>query len=486
MELQEAQSSVPSRTVSSVREIPAHLTVKKRTSSRPPLPARPGRVGPLARQPADARGAWHNGFVNRRLRRNTSLLLALAVVASACGSAAGTGSPSAPAASTDASAARSSSIPVATGSDEEAIYDRIEAQVEKLRSLAPKTPVHPVLLDEEGVRSWMTKSMESVDHEALAAQSRLFAHLGLLAAGASIEQLELDLNSSQAVGFYDPESKQLFLLSQSGSVGPEERLVFSHEYTHALQDQNFDLAKLAIDTPDQSDRDLGHLAVIEGDATLAMTQWAQANMSLGDLLAVSLSAGSGAQAAQLAAAPAILREDLLFPYEEGLVFVQGVYAQGGWKAVDKLYANPPASTSQILHPDLYARNVLPTVLTVPSPSPIGSGWRITMQDTMGELQLRVWLEGESPSASQRTAAANAVGTWAGDRIALYEGPNDGWAVVLRTEWRSTAGRNAFAAAARQRVGGLTGESRVCGDATHADVVLASSLAILAAMGSCSP
>jgi hypothetical protein len=424
--------------------------------------------------------------MNRRTRRNASLLLAVAVVISACGSPVGTASPSAPLASPDSSAARSGSTPLAASSGEEAIYDSIEAQVEKLRSLAPKTPVHPVLLDEEGVRSWMTKSMESVDHEALAAESRLFAHLGLLPDGASIEQLELDLDSSQAVGFYDPESKQLFLLSQSGSVGPEERLTFSHEYTHALQDQNFDLAKLAIDTPDQSDRDLGHLALIEGDATLAMTQWAQANMSLIDLLAVSLSAGSAAQAEQLARAPAILRQDLLFPYEEGLVFVQGVYAQGGWQAVDKLYANPPASTSQILHPELYAGNVVPTVLTVPSPSPIGSGWLITMQDTMGELQLRVWLEGESPSASQRTAAANAVGTWAGDRIALYEGPNDGWAVVLRTEWRSSAGRNAFAAAASLRVGGLTGESRVCGDATHADVVVASDKTVLAALQICTP
>jgi len=53
------------------------------------------------------------------------------------------------------------------------------------------------------------------------------AHLGLLPAGASLEQLMLDLNSGQAIGFYDVDTKQLYLLSQSGAVGPEEQLTFS-------------------------------------------------------------------------------------------------------------------------------------------------------------------------------------------------------------------------------------------------------------------
>ncbi len=423
-------------------------------------------------------------------RRNLSLALALVLAVAACGSSKATPIMGPTASGTVASgtgAIPGSPAPSTSAMTEQQIYEQIEAQVEQLRALMPKTAVNPVLLNEEGVRRWMQKAMENVDHKALAAESRMFVHLGLLASGASLEQLQLDLNSSQAIGFYDPSSKQLYLLSQSGTVGPEEKLTFSHEFTHALQDQNFDLSKLATDTVDQSDRDLARLALAEGDATLSMTQWAKANMSIADLLSVSISAGSDAQAQQLAAAPAILRADLLFPYEEGLNFVTGVYGQGGWAAVNKLYTKPPASTSQILHPDLYARGIMPTVVTLPPPpSSLGSGWSMTIADTMGELQLRVWLEGDKPSDAAKKAAAGAVSAWAGDRIGLYEGPGGSWVVVLRTEWRTAAGRTAFVAAVNGRLEGLPGQSTICGDATHADVVIASDTVSMGAMQSCNP
>jgi hypothetical protein len=391
----------------------------------------------------------------------------------------------APSASPTSSAVSSAAASAAAASNQ-ATYAQIESQVEELRQLTPRSPITPLLLDEQGVRDWMTKaSAKGVDHAALAAESRLFAHLGLLPAGASLEQLEIDLNSGQAIGFYDLDTKQLYLLSQSGTVGPEQRLTFSHEFTHALQDQNFGLAKLAIDTVDQSDRDLARTALPEGDATLSMTQWATAHMSVLDLLAVSVLAGSGTQTDQLNSAPAILREDLMFPYLDGLNFVKGVYAAGGWAAVDKLYSRPPGSTSQILHPALYAANVAPVALSLAAvPASLGSGWKLSMQDTMGELQLRVWLEGEHPTDVQKKAADSAASTWAGDRIGLYEGPSGTWAVVLRTQWRSGAGRTAFVAAANQTLDGLNSPSMVCGDAVHADIIVASDSTALGAFATC--
>ncbi len=360
--------------------------------------------------------------------------------------------------------------------------------MEELRALKPKSAVNPILLDEQGVRDWMTKAYQAgVDHQAMAAQSRLFAHLGLLPAGASLEQLALDLNAGQAIGFYDTDTKQLYLLSQSGTVGPEEQLTFSHEFTHALQDQNFGLDKLAIDTADQSDRDLARTALPEGDASLAMTQWATAHMSILDLLSVSVSAGSGPQADQLANAPAILREDLMFPYDEGLNFVEGVYSQGGWSSVNRLYSKPPDSTSQILHPELYAGGVTPVVLAIPGvPSSLGTGWTLAMQDTMGELQLRVWLEGEHPTAAEKAAADSAASMWAGDRIGLYEGPNGAWAVVLRTQWRSSAGRAAFHDSATLKLGSLPGPAILCGDSSSVDLYVASDVAALEAFAPCRP
>jgi hypothetical protein len=451
------------------------------------------------RKPVLGGFAWHNCPMNsRRLGLELSILLVVAVIGAACGTSQITPAPSfQPSGSTVASSAPSapaaespgpSSTPGATADTaaDLALYARIEGQVEQLRQLTPKLPITPVLLDEQGVRDWITKATENgVDHAALAAQSRLFTHLGLLPAGASLEQLEVDLESGQAIGFYDPDTKQLYLLSQSGTVGPEQQLTFSHEFTHALQDQSFGLDKLAISTVDQGDRDLARTALPEGDATLSMTQWATAHMSLADLLSVSASSLVGPQTDQLNTAPAILREDLMFPYLDGLNFVQGIYSKGGWGAVDALYAKPPSSTSQILHPALYSGHIDPVALTLPAvPASLGSGWSMSMQDTMGELQLRVWLEGEHPTDVQKTAADAAASMWAGDRIGLFEGPSGTWAVVLRTQWRSASGRTDFAAAATQTLAGLSSPSSICGDAVTADIVIASDQASLGAFATC--
>jgi hypothetical protein len=422
-----------------------------------------------------------------------TLLMLLAAITFACGSstpttlpsaaqASGTASPSTssgatagPTATSPSSTASASSARTSNPSADLAVYAQIETQVQEMRQLRATKSVTPTLLDEAGVKAWMTKNFQdNVDHEALAAQSRLFVHLGLLPAGASLEQLQIDLNSSQAIGFYDPDSGGLYLLSEGGKVGPEQKLTFSHEFTHELQDQNFSLNKLAIDTVDQGDRDLARIALPEGDATLSMTQWAETHMSMSDLLSVSLSGSSADQMKQLNEAPAILRADLLFPYEQGLTFVQGIYSSGGWSAVDAVYKNPPSSTSQILHPELYRSGVQPVAVTLPAvPSRLGSGWKLAMQDTMGEFQLGIWLDGEHPSSSGQSAAEAAVNGWAGDRIGLYEGPNGAWAVVLRTTWRSTGAEGAFRAAVGPVLSALKSPSTECGGGLNEDIVIAS-------------
>jgi hypothetical protein len=420
------------------------------------------------------------------------LWLGLAVIVSACGSAAN--SPSvAPTAGPTAlsSPASPSAAQSAAGSPNEAdqaVYAAIERQVQAIRQLQPKTTVTPVLLDSKGVRDWLTKTnAEQTNHQALADESRLFIHMGLLPAGSSLEQMELDLEAGQVIGFYDPVSKGLYVLSESGGVGPTEKLTFSHEYTHALQDQNFGLDKLAVDTPDQGDRDLARTALPEGDATLEMTLWSQKNLSMAELMTIAGDSLSGPQADQLAKAPAILRQTLMFPYDAGLTFVQGIYSKGGWAAVDKVYANPPASTSQILHPDLYTSGVKPIAVTVPAVPASLSGWKLTMQDTLGELQLRIWLEGEHPDSAATTAAATGTSSWGGDRVGLYEGPNGAWAVVIHTAWRSDAGATAFSNAADQRLAALGEQFRVCAsDSTHVNVAIASSEPLVPEFIDCNP
>ena len=244
-------------------------------------------------------------------RPGISIVLVVAVLASACGNA----TPSLP---THPPATRSPAVATSSPAVSDATtFATIESQVEVIRGLKAVHPVSPVLLDPTGLRDKLTAiNTSEIDHVALADESRLLVHMGLLPAGSSLEQLELDLEAGQVVGFYDPTSKGLYVLSDSGGVGPVEKMTFSHEYTHALQDQNFGLDKLAIDTPDQGDRDMARTALAEGDATMAMTLWSGQNLSLVELLSVA--------GASLTPGPSARRVDALHD-----------------------------STSQILHPELY-------------------------------------------------------------------------------------------------------------------------------------
>jgi hypothetical protein len=203
------------------------------------------------------------------------------------------------------------------------------------------------------------------------------------------------------------------------------------------------------------------------------------------MLAIAIDPSAAAQAQQFDAAPAILRQTLLFPYEDGVAFVQGIYGKGGWAAVNKLYADPPNSTSQILHPELYAAGIEPVAVAVPAvPAALASGWKLTMQDTLGELQLRIWLEGESPTNAATTAATSATSEWGGDRVGLYEGPGGAWAVALKTAWRTTAGGAGFLAAASSKAGTMSGPTAVCADGSGVAFYAASDRATLAAFATC--
>lgn len=376
-----------------------------------------------------------------------ALALAGVLVLAACGSTTPTSSPTATR-TPPATATPPVSIQPTRPPDPAAVYAAIEQDVQRMRGLTPRRPVTPQLLDETALRARIRDQLARDNPpERIAAEERLLKGLGLFPMDASYEDLVVSLLGSQVAGFYDPATKEIVVVSTSGTIGPVERTTFVQEYTHALQDQAFGLDKLDLDRADEGDRSLARLALIEGDATLVMSQWIQERLTPEELLELVRASNDPEQARILVGMPAILRETLLFPYTGGLQFVLALQAQGGWAAVDRAYANPPASTEQILHPEKYRAGELPVPVQLPDDLAArmeGSGWRISLEDTVGELQLRTWLR-EVGRLRADAAAAAAMG-WGGDRVMLLEGPKGAWAIVLRTAWDTRADADAFAAA----------------------------------------
>ncbi|HEX5823355.1 MAG TPA: hypothetical protein VFY18_02750 [Candidatus Limnocylindrales bacterium] len=386
--------------------------------------------------------------LGRPSHRPASILAALVLVVGACGTSAPT-SPPVTVAPTTLVPGSPSASPTATGvatpvADPAALYRAIEDQVVAIRGLKPKAVVSPTVLDDVGIKKLITDSFSKDNPPAvMAANERIMKALGLLPADASLTDLYIDLLGSQVAGLYNPDDKKLYVVSKSGGIGATEKVTFSHEFTHALQDQNFDLGSLKLDEIGQGDRSFARLALVEGDATLVMSQWEIQHLSQAELGEILSASGDDESLRILLAMPPILRESLLFPYTMGLGFVQGLQIDGGWEAVNTTFANPPDSSEQILHPDKYVAHEKPVAVELPKTlaSGLGSGWKVGLEDSFGEFQMQVWLK-QNTTVPAATAIDAAAG-WGGDRVAVVNGPNGAWAVVFRTAWDSDADATAF-------------------------------------------
>ena len=346
------------------------------------------------------------------------------------------------------------------------LYAEIEAQVTQLRGITASKPVERGVFDKPGLCAYITSSFEKENPPKLVSDTEaLYKALALMPQEDSLRDLYIELLTSQVAGLYDDETKKMYVVTSTGEIGPAEKVTYAHEYTHALQDQQFTLRDIVGDAKDQGDRALARSTLVEGDATLLMSLWAQQHMTTQEL-GEAASAADPASEAILARMPAILKDALLFPYTSGLTMTLGAFQQaGGYSGVDGLFANPPDTTEQVIHPEKLAAREPAVAVAFPDdfPGSLGDGWTIAMQDTLGEFQLRTLLADAAQSSDSNTAATG----WGGDRVAWVTGPDGANAAVLDTRWDSDADAAEFAAALGDYVAKLEAVGRTASVLTPA-------------------
>jgi hypothetical protein len=412
--------------------------------------------------------------------RPLALLAAVALFATACGaqtpSATPTASPSTAPSSPPPASPSVSPTPVTAG-EVDRIYDAIEAQVVAERGL-PAIDVKRETIDEAALKVFNADSFHEDNPPGyVEANERLYKAMGLMPPEVSLEQTYLDLLGSQVAGFYRPDAKTLYVVSRTGIINGADKITFAHEYDHALQDANFSVFADQKKLLDQTDRALARAAVYEGDATLLMVLWAGENLTAEEFADVQAAGTDPESMAILARTPAILVESLLFPYTAGQAFVLPVKTSAGWKAVDALYDDLPRSTEQVLHPAKYRSGEEPVAVKLPSrlAADMGKGWSEAIQDTFGEFQLGVWLRESGIRSSDASAAAAG---WGGDRLAVLSGPDEAWAVVLRSTWDTADDATAFQQAAGEAVDKGPDPGTVIADGRDITVLFASSGSVL--------
>src|SRR5207244_4415159 len=238
--------------------------------------------------------------------------------------------------------------------------------------------------------------------------SIVYERLGLLPAGVTLRAVLEELYRGQIAAFYDPRSKQLVLATEALGVG-------------GLGVRLFSLL---------TGRGVG----VESLAGFAYVQRGTPTRETIDDIERRLHGIAPTLAAEYPRVPEIIRASLAFQYDAGTAFTGWALAEGGWSEVDRVEADPPASTEQVLHPARYfGVRDRPIEITLRGTEEMeAAGWHRILEDTLGELTIRVLAR----RGLTEDRARGVADGWGGDRLrALVRG--DELLLVWVTAWDGT-------------------------------------------------
>jgi hypothetical protein len=302
--------------------------------------------------------------------------------------------------------------------------DEVLKQMSELLDLPIKEPLKKSLRSKQEIRDYLIREEKEdrTDQERYA-DSKTLQAFGLIPKDFPLDAFMLDVLTDQVAGLYDPKSKEFYIADWIPA--DEQREVMSHELTHALEDQSFHIDPWIKAARPNDDAELAREAVSEGSALAAMVDYTMRDQSVGvrDLPDVSLIIRSGAVAEmdkdpKLSKAPGYIRDELLFPYLAGTGFSQQfLKAHSGWKDLHLIFQNPPVSTQQIMHPELYLSNVKPEPVALPDWKNLApDDWKLLEENVLGEFGLGEVLK--QFLGQQRADMISSA--WKGDRYALFE------------------------------------------------------------------
>jgi hypothetical protein len=284
---------------------------------------------------------------------------------------------------------------------------------------------------------------------------------GVLPEGTNLESLAASFAAISAGATYSPLDKQVLIVDKF-----KDDSLLTHEFTHALQDQHFDLMKLLIVRPYNFDRTESLFAVIEGDAMNVQRRSEQGEAygrrSLEDIMKQERERFGDYRREVGAFFPPLLTETFIFRYREGARFVEAVRRSRGERGVDALFQRPPLSTEQILHPEKYEAGEAPREVRLNEEAFAASGWQNVTSTPFGEVGVRGLL---MAGVSERDATRAAAG-WGGDRAFLFESASHAPLFVWKTVWDKPLDAEEFFNSynsVRERAGARGGESSTTAD-----------------------
>lgn len=310
------------------------------------------------------------------------------------------------------------------------MFAELESAAQSSRELELKEPLDVTVKTREELRE---EQKESIEAESPTEDNDDWNHvlvfLGYIDEGDDIIEIYEAFSGDNILGYYDPATKQLVVVSTSTEGwNVTDKTTFVHETVHALQDQHFDLNGIFFDNVDMTDDFyFARLSLIEGDASTAEIIYLVQN----DLIQEAIDEQNGMDTSSLDDVPFFLKESTYFPYITGAEFVTEIWTEGGWEAVNKVWENPPTTTEQIIHPEKYLEGEAAAPVAIADPLPaFGEDWRLLEYNENGELVTRIFLQ--NGGASEREANTAADG-WGGDGHYVITN-DDETAMVWTSTW----------------------------------------------------
>jgi hypothetical protein len=307
-----------------------------------------------------------------------------------------------------------------TNAEFAAAADEVLLQMSEITGLKLLTPLKKSLRSRDQIRAYVINEMkEDKDQAERYAGQRSAEAFGLLPKGFDLDNFMIDLLTEQIAGLYDPKTHEFYVADWIPAS--DQKMVMAHELTHALQDQHFKIDNWVKAARPNDDAELARESVLEGSAMAAMVDYllAGTGRSLQDLPDIdpSMLVGDMESTPMLKKAPPFLRDALVFPYLDGLNFSAAVVRPKGWDALSGVFAKPPISTQQIMHPAMYFSFRIPPKADLPSlDKDLGSDWVRLEDNLMGEFG---WKEVLKQFVGEERATPLAA-AWSSDRYILFE------------------------------------------------------------------
>jgi hypothetical protein len=307
-----------------------------------------------------------------------------------------------------------------TNAEFAAAADEVLHQMSEITGLKLLSPLKKSLRSRDQIRAYVINEMkEDKDQAERYAGQRSAEAFGLLPKGFDLDNFMIDLLTEQIAGLYDPKTHEFYVADWIPAS--DQKMVMAHELTHALQDQHFKIDNWVKAARPNDDAELARESVLEGSAMAAMVDYllAGTGRSLQDLPDIdpSMLVGDMESTPMLKKAPPFLRDALVFPYLDGLNFSAAIVRPKGWDALSGVFAKPPISTQQIMHPAMYFSFRIPPKADLPSlDKDLGSDWVRLEDNLMGEFG---WKEVLKQFVGEERATPLAT-AWSSDRYILFE------------------------------------------------------------------